>query len=93
MCYALRATRTARDGSPTVGESRRLLPAARRVHHPHLTVQPHARFFEPMIRPVDQSPERGKLKQLSLALGQYLDSSAVCDRTDDDKTLVLLSGV
>jgi serine/threonine protein phosphatase PrpC len=57
----------------------------------HLTVQPHARFFEPMIRPIDQSQESGKLKKLSLALGQYLDSSAVCDRTDDDKTLVLLS--
>ncbi len=59
----------------------------------HAMVQPHARFFEPMIRPVDRSPEAGKLKQLSVALGQYLDSAAVCDRTDDDKTLVLLSGV
>ncbi|WP_316201372.1 MULTISPECIES: PP2C family serine/threonine-protein phosphatase [unclassified Bradyrhizobium] len=57
----------------------------------HATVQPHARFFEPMMRPVDQSPERGKLAKLSVALGQYLDSPAVCDRTDDDKTLVLLS--
>ncbi|WP_334488870.1 PP2C family serine/threonine-protein phosphatase [Bradyrhizobium algeriense] len=59
----------------------------------HATVQPHARFFEPMIRPVDQSPESGRLTKLSLALGQYLDSPPVCDRTDDDKTLVLLSGV
>jgi hypothetical protein len=59
----------------------------------HLMIQPHARFFEPMIRPVDQSQERGKLTKLSLALGQYLDSAAVCDRTDDDKTLVLLSSV
>ena len=59
----------------------------------HATVQPHPRFFDPMIRPIDRSPETGKLKQLSLALGQYLDSAAVCDRTDDDKTFVLLSGV
>jgi serine/threonine protein phosphatase PrpC len=59
----------------------------------HQAVLPHARFFEPMIRPVDQSQESGKLIKLSSALAQYLDSPAVCDRTDDDKTLVLLSGV
>jgi hypothetical protein len=57
----------------------------------HLGRQPHARFFEPMIRPVDQSPEAGKLSKLSSALGQYLDSPTVCERTDDDKTLILLS--
>jgi hypothetical protein len=45
-----------------------------------------------MIRPIDQSPESGKLAQLSFALGQYLDSPTVCERTDDDKTLILLSG-
>jgi serine/threonine protein phosphatase PrpC len=59
----------------------------------HQAVQPHARFFEPMIRPIDQSQEAGKLTKLSLALGQYLDSPAVCNRTDDDKTLVLLSSL
>jgi serine/threonine protein phosphatase PrpC len=59
----------------------------------HQAVQPHARFFEPMIRPIDRSQERGKLTKLSLALGQYLDSPMVCDRTDDDKTLVLLSSM
>jgi hypothetical protein len=58
----------------------------------HAAVQPHARFFEPMMRPVDQSLESGRLMKLSLALGQYLDSPAVCERSDDDKTLVLLSG-
>lgn len=57
----------------------------------HATVQPYARFFEPMMRPVDQAQESGRLAKLSIALGQYLDSAAVCDRTDDDKTLVLLS--
>lgn len=57
----------------------------------HATVQPHARFFEPMMRPVDQSSESGKLAKLSSALEKYLDSAVVCDRTDDDKTLVLLS--
>jgi hypothetical protein len=49
------------------------------------------RFFEPMLRPIDQAAERGRLASLSAALGRYLDGKAICDRTDDDKTLVLLS--
>jgi hypothetical protein len=49
------------------------------------------RFFEPMLRPIDQAAERGRLASLSGALGRYLDGKAICDRTDDDKTLVLLS--
>jgi hypothetical protein len=57
----------------------------------HLVREPHVRFFDPMIKPIDQSAETGKLTSLSLALGRYLDSSAVCERTDDDKTLILLS--
>lgn len=57
----------------------------------HLAGQPHVRFFDPMIRPIDQAAETGKLTKLSLALGQYLDSPAICERTDDDKTLILLS--
>jgi hypothetical protein len=57
----------------------------------HQAHQPHARFFDPMIKPIDQSAEAGKLTKLSLALGRYLDSPGVCERTDDDKTLILLS--
>lgn len=57
----------------------------------HRARQPHARFFDPMIKPVDQSAECGKLTKLSSALGHYLDSPAVCERTDDDKTLILFS--
>ena len=49
------------------------------------------RFFEPMMRPVDQSSDRGRLPKLCEALARYLDSQAICARTDDDKTLVLLS--
>ena len=59
----------------------------------HIARQPHAPFFEPMMKPVDQSPETGKLPTLSSALGRYLDSRAVCELTDDDKTLILLSSV
>ena len=59
----------------------------------HLQLQPHARFFDPMIKPVDEASERGNVRQLSVALARYLDSPALCERTDDDKTLVLLSSV
>lgn len=55
------------------------------------TQAPSPRFFEPMLRPIDQAREHGKLFSLSMALGRYLDSKMICDRTDDDKTLVLLS--
>ena len=58
----------------------------------HLAVQPHARFFDPMLKPVDEARDTGKLAVLSAALGRYLDSAALCERTDDDKTLILLSG-
>jgi hypothetical protein len=55
------------------------------------TLAPSPRFFEPMLRPIDQAGEQGRLGTLSEALGRYLESKAICDRTDDDKTLVLLS--
>lgn len=55
------------------------------------TKQPFARFFDPMIRPIDQVEGEGRLVELSGALARYLDSPALCERTDDDKTLVLVS--
>lgn len=57
----------------------------------HANHEPHARFFVPMIKPIDQAAERGRLASLSAALGRYLDGPAICDRTDDDKTLILVS--
>jgi len=57
----------------------------------HLGIQPHARFFDPMIKPVDQAAGAGKLVDLSGALGRYLDGAVICERTDDDKTLILIS--
>nr|WP_069207644.1 PP2C family serine/threonine-protein phosphatase [Sphingomonas panacis] len=57
----------------------------------HANREPHARFFDPMIKPIDQATQRGRLAALSAALGRYLDGPAICDRTDDDKTLVLVS--
>jgi hypothetical protein len=48
-------------------------------------------FFHSMIQPVRSSSTVGLHEALSHALHQYLASSAICDRTDDDKTLVLAS--
>lgn len=53
----------------------------------------HPGFFNPMMRPVDRAVGTGKLKELSQKLRSYLSGPAVCERTDDDKTLVLLSEV
>lgn len=55
------------------------------------TQRPFARFFDPMIKPVDQADGAGRLLGLSASLGSYLDSPALCERTDDDKTLILIS--
>ncbi|WP_417733814.1 PP2C family serine/threonine-protein phosphatase [Roseovarius sp.] len=52
----------------------------------------HQRFFVPMMRPVDDSTKDGRLLNLSSKLKDYLTGPAVCERTDDDKTLVLISG-
>lgn len=52
----------------------------------------HTKFLAPMMRPVDSASGTGRLPELSLKLKGYLSSPAVCQRTDDDKTLVLISG-
>ena len=53
----------------------------------------HPRFFDPMLRPVDTASGEGRLVELSVKLATYLASPLVCERTDDDKTLILISGV
>jgi len=57
----------------------------------HLEQEAHPGFFDPMMRPVDVSPGAGLLHDLSVTLRAYLAHPSVCERTDDDKTLVLLS--
>ncbi|MDV6226262.1 PP2C family serine/threonine-protein phosphatase [Nitratireductor aquimarinus] len=52
----------------------------------------HPRFFDPMLRPVDAALGEGRLVELSGKLATYLAGPSVCERTDDDKTLVLISG-
>lgn len=58
----------------------------------HLEQAPHSRFFDPMIRPVDVALGEGRLVDLSAKLATYLAGPLVCERTDDDKTLILISG-
>jgi len=58
----------------------------------HLEQAAHSRFFEPMMRPVDAALSQGRLVELSKTLATYLAGPSVCERTDDDKTLVLISG-
>lgn len=57
----------------------------------HIEQEAYPRFFEPMMRPVDDASGTGRLDELSDKLRTYLSSSTVCERTDDDKTLILLS--
>lgn len=58
----------------------------------HLERAAYTRFFDPMIRPIDVASDEGRLVDLSEKLSSYLAGPSVCDRSDDDKTLILISG-
>lgn len=58
----------------------------------HFDRSAYSRFFDPMIRPVDVASGEGRLVYLSEKLATYLSSPPVCTRSDDDKTLILISG-
>ncbi|ADC62951.1 PP2C family serine/threonine-protein phosphatase [Allochromatium vinosum] len=58
----------------------------------HLERVAYTRFFDPMMRPVETASGEGRLVDLSAKLAAYLASPSVCDRTDDDKTIILISG-
>jgi hypothetical protein len=51
----------------------------------------HSPFFDKMFIPVRDAPAGKVDPALSAALEKYLNSPAVCERTDDDKTLILAS--
>lgn len=57
----------------------------------HKNMTAHVPFFSSMIRPLDNLRNEGKDHNLSAALTTFLDSERVCERTDDDKSLILLS--
>ena len=52
---------------------------------------PHPPFFNNLIKSVDSVATTGYLKQLSSALGAFLSSEKINERTDDDKTLIIIS--
>jgi len=51
--------------------------------------RPHAPFFDGILRPVAQAEGVGRKRPLSVALARYLESDAVNERTDDDKSLII----
>ncbi|MDX8532784.1 PP2C family serine/threonine-protein phosphatase [Mesorhizobium sp. VK25A] len=55
----------------------------------HRTGEASPSFFDPMARPLDNSPVIGRDFGLSRNLAAFLDSARVNDLTDDDKTLVI----
>jgi hypothetical protein len=57
------------------------------LHYATKTV--HGSFFDKMFVPVRASEVEGVDQSLSAGLKRYLATSMVCERTDDDKTLIL----
>lgn len=55
----------------------------------YAAVEAHQPFFRGMIVPLADGGVIGRDGDLSGKLALYLDSPAVCSRTDDDKTLIL----
>lgn len=55
------------------------------------TSDPFVGFFNPMLSPLDRSAAFGNDRTLSQKLGEYLLSAGICERTDDDKSLILIS--
>lgn len=55
----------------------------------HVTKTAHGPFFNRMLAPLKMSVAETVDKALSVALRDYLDSPNVCERTDDDKSLIL----
>jgi serine/threonine protein phosphatase PrpC len=59
------------------------------LHQSSKTV--HDPFFNALLKPIRQSTASGHDANLSEKLNVYLASAAFCERTDDDKTLLIAS--
>lgn len=57
----------------------------------HKTNAPHVPFFRSMLAPLDGAADPGRSLSLSSALAGFLGGPRVCEKTDDDKTLILAS--
>ncbi len=55
----------------------------------HVAKTPHHPFFNRMLAPLKASDVVAGDNNLSNALKEYLESPSVCERTDDDKSLIL----
>jgi len=55
----------------------------------HVSKLPHQPFFNRMLAPLKTSRALSLDRDLSSALQSYLATPAICERTDDDKSLVL----
>ncbi|MGF9566645.1 PP2C family serine/threonine-protein phosphatase [Neorhizobium sp. BT27B] len=55
----------------------------------HVSKSAHQPFFTRMLAPLKASRGRSFERDLSRALQKYLETPAVCERTDDDKSLIL----
>ncbi len=55
----------------------------------HVSKTAHHPFFNRMLAPLKASRALSRDADLSAALESYLESPAVCERTDDDKSLIL----
>lgn len=53
----------------------------------------HESFFNAMFPPVRSAPSEGLSEKLSEGLRRYLSSPIICERTDDDKTLILATRI
>lgn len=56
-----------------------------------IAITPYAPFFRTMIAPLDKLTGAGKDVTLSKALSNFLAEPRVCEKTDDDKSLILVS--
>ncbi len=52
---------------------------------------PHPPFFNSLLKSVDESCSTGEIIKLSSALAAFLNSQKVNERTDDDKSLIIIS--
>ncbi|WP_441252057.1 PP2C family serine/threonine-protein phosphatase [Tardiphaga sp. 71_E8_N1_1] len=57
------------------------------LHYASRTV--HDRFFNTIVEPVKQVATEGVDGRLSESLARYLNSEKICERTDDDKSLIV----
>jgi hypothetical protein len=96
--YASTTSFVTDDVIPTIRVTRHRSPAAaialfsdglERLALDFTTKRPFAGFLDVVVRPVLASEKVGRDAKLSVQLKEYLESSAVNGRTDDDKTLVI----